>query len=91
MRFLSLFSHRSINNSLFTEPKDETTALTDYLILQEYQKKIGDRDYEMIDRLHPEDSLLVQFALPEKMARVTHPKAAGYTPPTKVKEITGGM
>ena len=72
------------NFFLFTDPQQsDATVITDYLILQQYTKTIKNVEYQMIDRLHPENSLLLQFALPPAMANVPHPKSAGYVPPAK--------
>lgn len=51
---------------------------TNFLILQKYSDKIGDRTYRMIDRERPADSLLLQFALPPNMASPPHPAAQNY-------------
>lgn len=72
------------NFYLYTEPlQSDATVVTDYMILQQYVKTIKGIEYQMIDRLHPENSLLLQFALPPNLAAIPHPKAAGYVPPTK--------
>jgi len=68
---------------LFTERQDDATILSDYLILQQFSTTINGVEHEMIDRLHPEGSLLTQFALPPALADLPHPKAAGYLAPTK--------
>jgi hypothetical protein len=51
---------------------------TNFLILQKYSYKIGDRTYRMIDRERPADSLLIQFALPPNMASPPHPQGQNY-------------
>jgi hypothetical protein len=72
------------NFYLFTEPQtSDATVVTDYLILQQYTKTIKGIEYQMIDALHPENSLLIQFAVPPGIANVPHPKAAGYVAPAK--------
>jgi hypothetical protein len=72
------------NFFLYTEPQQsDATVVTDYLIIQQFSTTIKGVEYQMLDRLHPENSLLVQFAVPPAMATVPHPKAAGYVPPAK--------
>jgi hypothetical protein len=69
---------------LFAEPLNaDATIVTDYVILQQFAMTIGNVEYQMIDRLHPENSLLTQFALPATGANIPHPKKPGYVPPTK--------
>lgn len=59
-------------------PADDAATYTNFLILQNYQQKIVDRTYLMIDRSRPEDSLLVQFSLPSDIGQPPHPKAPNY-------------
>jgi hypothetical protein len=59
-------------------PNDDAAVYTNFMILQKYQKKLGDRTYLMIDRSRPEDSLLVQFSLPLDIGQPPHPKAQNY-------------
>ncbi len=69
---------------LYTDPlQADATVASDYLILQQFATTINGVEYEMIDRLHPENSLLTQFALPPSLATLPHPKAAGYVAPAK--------
>ena len=72
---------------LFTAPADDVTALSDYVILQEFTKTVAGVEYSMIDRLHPDQSLLVQYSLPLNMTVVPHPKAAGYTAPARANTV----
>src|SRR6185312_11521750 len=59
---------------------------TNFVILQQYQKKVGDKTYSMIDRNRPEDSLFLQFMLPPVEQRganavpgvVGHPNLGNY-------------
>jgi hypothetical protein len=57
---------------------NEAGFYTNFIILQKYGHKEGDRKYSMIDRERPEDSLLTQFALPPELADAPHPKAGNY-------------
>lgn len=60
-------------------PNDtEPPEYTNFLILQKYQAKVGDRQYSMVDRIQPDSSLLVQFALPPDIGQPPHPKAPNY-------------
>jgi hypothetical protein len=68
---------------LFAAPQNDATIISDYLILNQFATTIGNVEYQMIDRLHPENSLLTQFALPPAIANIAHPKAAGYVPLAK--------
>jgi hypothetical protein len=66
-------------------PADELATYTNFLILQRYQKKLGDRTYLMIDRSRPEDSLLAQFSLPLDIGQPPHPKARNYSGAIKTR------
>jgi len=47
-----------------------------FIILTKYSTRVGERDYLLIDRDHPSDSLLLQFALPPNavpVGGVAHP------------------
>lgn len=66
------------NFSLHLPANGEAQTYTNFLILQKYQAKIGDRQYSMIDRTQPDASLLVQFALPPDIGQPPHPKATNY-------------
>jgi len=60
-------------------PSDtEAATYTNFLILQKYSQKIGDRVYSMIDRERPDDSLLIQFSMPPELGVPPHPKAPNY-------------
>jgi len=69
---------KSQGNFALHAPNDDAATYTNFLILQKYQNKIGDRTYLMIDRSRPEDSLLVQFSLPVDIGQPPHPKAQYY-------------
>jgi hypothetical protein len=64
--------------SLHLPADNEAATYTNFLILQKYNKKIGDRLYSMIDRERPADSLLLSFLLPPDATDTPHPKAQNY-------------
>jgi len=74
----------------------DADRLTNFLILQQYQTKVADRTYSMIDRDHPQDSLLLQFALPPMEQRgpqaqlggMGHPNAGNYKGVVKTLQDT---
>ena len=57
---------------------NDAETYANFVILQKYTYKSGDRTYAMIDRDHPQDSLLMQFALPSMMSSPPHPPAQNY-------------
>jgi len=67
------------NFALHVPGSNEAELYTNFIILQKYHYyKTKDRDYVMINRERPEDSVLVQFALPPDIADPPHPQAANY-------------
>jgi hypothetical protein len=66
------------NFSLHLPADNEAATYTNFLILQKFTRKIGDRVYSMIDRERPADSLLVQFSLAPDVSDTPHPKAPNY-------------
>ena len=56
----------------------DADRFTNFMVLQQYTTKIGDRTYSMIDRDRPQDSLLLQFALPPSVGSPGHPNVANY-------------
>jgi hypothetical protein len=66
------------NFALHFPANDEAATYTNFVTLQRYQQKIGDRTYLMIDRARPDNSLLVQFSLPMDIGQPPHPKAQNY-------------
>ncbi|HLL88371.1 MAG TPA: hypothetical protein VK324_03625 [Tepidisphaeraceae bacterium] len=64
---------------LFAPADNDQTTYSNYLILQTYAKTIGGKQYKMVDRLQPEDSLLLQYGLPRQIASLDHPDVAGAT------------
>ena len=70
---------RSLGNFALHFPAESDAATyTNFIILQKYEAKVGDRSYFMLDRERPGDSLLIQFALPLDIGQPPHPKAANY-------------
>ena len=66
------------NFAIHWPANNDAETCTNFIILQKYNYKSGDRTYGMIDRDHPQDSLLIQFALPPMMASPGHPAAQNY-------------
>ncbi len=67
----------------------EAASYTNFLILQEYTKTIetgtgggifdaGTTELPMINRTHPDQSLLIQYMLPRNLATTPHPEVRGY-------------
>jgi hypothetical protein len=56
----------------------DADRFTNFMILQQYGTKIGDRTYSMIDRDRPQDSLLLQFSLPSAIGIPAHPAVKEY-------------
>jgi hypothetical protein len=77
------------------EPGDSDAATyTNFYILQKYSRHMesgGDKsvfgrgDLRMLDRQHPEQSMLVQYALPGSQAEYPHPDVPGFKPVFKGK------
>jgi hypothetical protein len=72
---------------LYPDATSTAAVYTNFYILQTYKIKLeghgfgsGPADYAMVDRVHPNSSLLVQFGLPMKEADMPHPKAPGWKP-----------
>ena len=66
------------NFALRTPVEPEADSYTNFLILQKYTQKSGGKTYRMIDRDHPEESLLIRYALPPTDTAPSHPKSANY-------------
>lgn len=66
------------NFALHVPGSNEAELYTNFILLQKYRYKTKDRDYLMVNRERPEDSVLVQFALPPDIADPPHPQAANY-------------
>jgi tetratricopeptide (TPR) repeat protein len=75
---------------LFPMSENEAATYTNFYILSTYWRETnagGDgafgnsgTHYRMIDRQNPAQSLLLQYALPQAVADVPHPKAPGFRP-----------
>jgi hypothetical protein len=66
---------------------NDASVYTNFYLLQSYRKErpggnavFGGGDLRLIDRTHPEDSLLLNFGLPASVARFDHPDVQGYRP-----------
>ena len=68
---------------LFPEETD-AAVVTNFVILQQYLETVNGVEYNLVDRTHPAESLLLQFAMPVAAATVPHPKGPGYTAPVRV-------
>lgn len=66
--------------SLLTKKNDEASVYTDFLALSYGEGTSKDVVRPLIDRERPEDSLLLQFALPITKATYPHPTVAGMKP-----------
>ena len=58
--------------------ESDAATYTNFLILQKYAYKQGNRSYSMIDRERPDDSGLIQFAVPPDVGDPPHPDAPNY-------------
>jgi hypothetical protein len=70
--------------ALFVKDDSPQAAYTNFYMLQSYRKAPatgGEPVRVMIDRIHPELSLLVQYGLPQKIAAPPHPAALNFHPP----------
>lgn len=65
---------------LFLPATNETVVYTDFLILQEYTTHKGKF---LIDRVNPENSLLLQYMLPSALTKTPHPAVQGFRPPVR--------
>jgi hypothetical protein len=73
---------------LYPDAREILPAYTNFYILQQTGRKLAGGDTigngpvyrPMIDRLHVDSSLLLQFALPPSQAWAPHPKAMGFKP-----------
>jgi hypothetical protein len=77
--------------SLITPGDSDAAAYTNFYILQKYTKPVkqtddsvfGRGDLRLIDRQHPEQSLLLQYAMPGTIAESDHPDVTGYRAPVR--------
>ena len=66
---------------LFTDPpQSDETIVSDYLVLEQFAMTIDNVEHQMIDRLHPENSLLTQFALPPAAGEFSAPQGGRLYP-----------
>jgi hypothetical protein len=74
---------------LFPDSKEPVVWYTDFYILQKVGFKIHTTDMfgnaglsyrHMIDRIRPEDSLLLSYGLPKSVSKLPHPDAKGFKP-----------
>lgn len=73
---------------LFPDSKEPAVWYSDFYILQKVGFKVHTSDIfgsgpayrHMIDRVRPDDSLLLNFGLPQSVARLPHPEAKGFKP-----------
>ena len=73
---------------LYSNVRSPAASYTNFFILQNYVKRVdtvdafgrGEAERMMIDRLHAQSSLLVQFALPRLMASTPHPDVPNWKP-----------
>ncbi|MGA2497785.1 MAG: hypothetical protein ABSH20_08595 [Tepidisphaeraceae bacterium] len=65
---------------LFNPANDDAAVYTNFYILTRTAATVAETRRKMIDRTYPQNSLLVQFALPRERADFRHPEAQGFTP-----------
>jgi len=65
-------------------PFSETTVLTNLLILERFRFPNGE---PMIDYAHPEESPLLQLALPRPNSSRPHPEASGWRPALRSRDV----
>ncbi len=76
----SLNSDRSAKGGLYLasrRPQDVRTVYTNFYIMSKFETEGGDR---ALDRDRPQDSLLIQMALPRRNAVTPHPEVRGWRP-----------
>jgi hypothetical protein len=74
--------------ALVDPAESDAATYTNFYILQKYTKHMASSDksvfsrgdLRMIDRQHPEQSMLLQYALPGSQAEFPHPDVPGYKP-----------
>lgn len=66
---------------LHSPANKDVQTYTNFILLQDYKLTDDDgREHLMINRAHPEDSLLTQYGLPQRDADMPHPKAQNFRP-----------
>jgi hypothetical protein len=63
---------------LFSPPDREEASLTNFVILQKYEKQVDGVQRSMLNRTQPQASLLLGYMLPAEISRVPHPEVAAY-------------
>ena len=67
------------NNRFALFPGDTDGAVySNYVLLQQFEKPVDGVQRSLLDRLRPEGSLLLLYALPPKSSDVSHPEVEGY-------------
>ncbi len=73
--------------AMITPSANSAEVYTNYYVLHKFKKNVSESAVEgmfnatyasMIDRVHPDSSLLLQYGLPEQNADHKHPKVRGY-------------
>ncbi|HEX8522502.1 MAG TPA: hypothetical protein VF669_09625 [Tepidisphaeraceae bacterium] len=75
---------------LFNPADSDQATYTNFFIMQAYNKKaqaasgiFGTGELQMIDRMNPARSLLLQYSIPQNVSEYDHPQVAGYRPPLR--------
>ena len=74
--------------ALYPNVRETLPSYTNFYVLEQMVRKVADGEAigsgpvwrPMIDRPHPESSLLLQFGLPRSLAQTPHPKVPGFKP-----------
>jgi hypothetical protein len=61
---------------VLTRQLDDQTVYTNFYLLNSWNRGLG----YMIDRTRPQESYMVQYAMPREMARYPHPQVDGFRP-----------
>jgi hypothetical protein len=81
---------------LHTAVTNDAASYTNFYYLTQYSKMIGGIEYKAINRVRPQDSLLIQFGLPRDVASPKHPDVPGFAPmfrggDDKIRLVDGWM
>ena len=63
---------------LYNPADNDSVSYTNFYTLTQFTSNIEGTQRRMIDRLYPQNSLILQFALPRDRAEFDHPEAAGW-------------
>lgn len=63
----------------------DAEAYTNFILLQDYKTNIEDKEFLMIDRARPANSLLLLYGLPPDSSDLPHPKVMNFRPMFKGK------